>query len=319
MTRPVLVTGADGMIGRALCRRLAESGRRVRAATRDGSAPESAAEAVAVGDIAGTVDWRPALEGIDAVVHLAARAHGMRESRPGSVSVYRTVNSFAAIRLALQAADAGTRRLVFASTVKVHGEASAGRPLTEADPPAPQGPYALSKAEAEAELAALGRERGLEVTIVRPTLVYGPGVRGKFLSLLKLVDRGVPLPLGGLDDRRSLIGVTNLADLLVRCVEAPEAAHRTFLAADGESLSTPELIRRIGAALGRPARLFAVPPALLRAVAAGVGKRGAVRRLTGSLEVDASRARTLLGWAPPVSVEEELAATAAWFRSRGGG
>jgi nucleoside-diphosphate-sugar epimerase len=320
MPSTVLVTGANGFVGRALCRRLAEAGHRVRAATRDGTAPEGAAEAIAVGEITPVTDWREALDGADRVVHLAARVHRMRESGPSPMTDYRIANTFASVRLGLEAVKAGTQRLVFVSTAKVHGEASPpGRPFTEADPPAPDGPYAISKAEAEAELAALGRERGLEVAIVRPPLVYGPGVRGNVLALMRLVDRGLPLPLGAVGNRRSLVGVRNLADLLARCIEAPEAAGQTVLASDGPPMSTPELIRRIAAALGRPARLVPLPPALLSTAAALAGQRAAAARLVGSFEVDSGRARDLLGWAPPVPVEEELAATAAWFRKAGRG
>ena len=314
MSLTVLVTGANGFVGRTLCRRLAAAGHRVRAATRDGTAPDAAAEAVAVGDINPLTDWRPVLSGVDAVVHLAAKPHGTGKTDRTPITAYRVANTYAAIRLGMHAAKTGVRRMVFVSTAEVHGDVSGAQPFTETDPWAPPHPFALSKAEAEQELAALGREGGLTVTIVRPPLVYGPGVRGHFWLLMRMVQRGLPLPLAAVDNRRSLIGVRNLADLLCRCTEASAAAHQTFLAADGPPLATPDLIRRLALALGRPARLFALPPSAVRVGAACLGGRAAARRLVTSLTVDDSKVRSVLGWVPPIPVDDDLAAAAAWFR-----
>ena len=314
MSLTVLVTGANGGIGRAVSRGLAAAGHRVRAATRDVTAPDGAAEAVAVGDINPLTDWRPALSGVDAVVHLAARLPGTGKVGRTGITAYRIANTYAAIRLGIQAAKTGVPRMVFVSTAEVHGDVSGARPFTEADPWAPAHPYALSKGEAEQELAALGRECGLAVTVVRPPLIYGPGVHGHVRSLMRMVHRGLPLPLAAVDNRRSLIGVRNLADLLCRCAEAPAAAHQTFLAADGPPLATPDLVRRLGVVLGRPARLLALPPSAVRLAAVCLGGREAARRLTASLTVDDSKVRSVLGWVPPVSMDDDLAAAAAWFR-----
>ena len=318
MTLTVLVTGANGFVGRALTRRLADAGHLVRAATRHGTAPPGAAETVAIGDIGPSTDWRPALSGVDVVVHLAGRTHQMRETVRNSLTVYRVANTYSAIRLALHAVKMGVGRLVFLSSAAVLGDISGARPFTEADPPAPPTPFALSKIEAERELVPLGRERGLAVTIVRPPPVFGPGVHGYFLGLMRAIQRGLPLPLAAIDNRCSLIGVRNLADLLCRCVEAPAAANDTFLVSDDAPLATPELVRRIGFALGRPARLFAMPPSLVRGAVACLGGREAARCLTSSLAVDTGKTRSVLGWVPSISTDDELAAMAAWFRETAG-
>ncbi len=316
----VLVTGAGGFVGRPLARALAEAGHDVRRALRQaGAGPDpdtNIGEAVAVGDIGPDTDWRTAVQGVDAVIHLAARVHRPGETDAAALAAFRRVNTAGTARLAAAAAAAGVRRCVFVSTVKVHGE---GRdtPWSEADPPAPADPYAVSKAEAEAALAAVAADSGLETVVVRPPLVYGPGVRAHFLALLRIVDRGWPLPLGAVRNRRSLIGIDNLTDLLVRCVTAPAAAGETVLAADAETVSTPDLVRRLARALDRPARLVPVPPAVLRTAARLAGRSGMADRLCGSLAVDAGRARRVLGWVPPVPLDDGLARTAAWFRRAG--
>lgn len=255
-------------------------------------------------------DWFDALTGTQAILHLAARAHILHDEAADPLAAYRAVNTAGTLRLAEQAAAAGVRRFVFVSTVKVHGESSPpGRPFDETMAPVPEGPYAVSKLEAEQGLAALAARTGMEVVVVRPPLVYGPGVKANFAAMARAVDRGWPLPLGAIDNRRSLIGVDNLVDLLLRCLDHPAAANQAFLASDGEDLSTPEMLRRLGTALGRPARLLPVPQTLLRAGGALLGRGPAVDRLCGSLQVDITKARTLLGWSPPVSVDEGLRRT----------
>lgn len=311
--RRILVTGSTGFVGRRLCSALREQGLDVREAVRRSPAVNAGFDVVAVGAIDGQTDWRRAVEETGSVIHLAGRAHVMREDEADPLAVYRCVNVAGTARLARQAAAAGVRRFVFVSSVKVNGEATTGRPFTETDVPAPLDAYGVSKHEAEEELKDIGRDSGMEIVVVRPTLVYGPDVKGNFLSLLHWLRHGLPLPLARCDNRRSFTGLTNLVDLLIQCVLHPAAANETFLAADGEDLSTPELLRRMARALGRKAWLLPFPPAMLRVAAGVVGRPGVYERLCGSLRVDASKARKLLGWRPPLTVDEELARTARWF------
>lgn len=306
----VLVTGAAGFVGQALCRTLAEAGFRVRGATRR---PAAGIEAAAVGEIGPDTDWRAALHGVDAVVHLAARVHVMRDTAADPEQAFHAVNAAGTERLARQAAAAGVRRLVYVSSVKVNGERTAARPFDAADAAAPQDPYGRSKWAAEQALQAVSRESGLETVAVRPPLVYGPGVGGNFLRLMKLVKSGVPLPLASLRNRRSLIYLGNLVDLLALCLRHPEAAGATFLVSDGEDLSTGELVRRLARALGRPPRLLPCPPALLRLAGTLAGRGDEVARLADSLQVDDGALRRRLGWSPPFTVDQGIAASAAWF------
>ena len=312
-----MVTGATGFVGGASVRRLAADGHVVHAAsTRDQALLPSGVVAVRAPDIGPDADWREAFDGVDIVVHTAARVHVMRESVSDPLAAFRRVNVGGTLALARQASRAGVRRLVFISSIKVNGERTEpGRPFTVADPPAPTDPYGVSKWEAEVGLAALAAETGLEVVVIRPVLVYGPGVTGNFRSMLQWLDRGVPLPLGAVANRRSLIGLDNLVDLIAASIQHPAAAGERFLAADGEDLSTTELLQRAAAALGRPARLVPVSAAWLRAAAAAVGKTAVSERLLGSLQVDISHANQLLQWRPPVTVDESLQRVAAWVRS----
>jgi len=265
-----------------------------------------------VGEIDGTTDWREALHGVHAVVHLAARVHVMRDVAADPLAQYRAVNVDGTLNLARQAAAAGVRRFVFISSIKVNGEERAAA-YTEADTPAPEDAYALSKWEAEQGLRQIAAQTGLEVVILRPPLVYGPGVGANFLALMHAVARGIPLPLGAIDNRRSLIFVGNLADAILCCLEHPAAAGKTFLISDGEDVSTPALVRRMAAALGRPARLVALPIPVLRAAAALVGKSALAIRLLDSLTIDGTAIRHTLGWSPPFTLDEGLRETAAWY------
>ena len=252
------------------------------------------------------------------VVHLAARVHVMHDNAADPLHEFRRVNVAGTAALARAAAALGVRRLVFVSTAKVNGESTSGRPFAEGDPAAPQDPYAVSKWEAEEALRSVTATTGLEVTIVRPPLVYGPGVRANFLRLMLLVARGLPLPLPDTNNRRSLIGVENLADCLVRCVSHPGAANQTFMVSDGEDVSTRELIAGLARALGRSARFLPVPEFAVRLAARLVGKEAAVDRLLGSLVIDSGKARQTLGWKPPVTLDSGLAATARWYLESSG-
>ncbi len=308
-----LVTGAGGFVGGHLVRAMTARGMAVRSALR---APIAAGErTVVVGDIGPATDWSRALEGVDTVAHLAARVHVMRDAVADPLEAFRLVNVEGTRRLASQAALAGVRRLVFLSSVKVNGEGTSAHAFTERDPPHPEDPYGISKREAEDALREISAATGLEVVIVRPPLVYGPGVKANFLRLMRWVDRGIPLPFASVSNRRSLVYVSNLAAAIVRSLEHPAAAGETFLVDDGEPVSTARLLREMGVALGRPARLLPVPPALLRAVATLAGRGADASRLLGDLVVDGSRVRQTLGWQPPFTQQEGLAATAAWFRA----
>lgn len=315
----VLLTGASGFVGCALLSRLqcCSSARRVVAVSRRQERFASGVESVQVEDCGPDTPWKKTLAGIDVVIHAAARVH-RAESGADALAAFRRVNTAGTLNLARQAAAAGVRRVVFVSTIKVNGEQTLpGQPFRAADEPAPLGPYAVSKREAEDGLRSLSRETGIEIVIVRPPLVYGPGVRANFLRLMQWMDRGLPLPLpgsaGAPPNLRSLIGLGNLADLLMRCAEHPAAAGGTFLGCDGEDISTEELARRLARELGKTARLIAVPPFALGMLPGGAGLR---QRLFGSLQMDASPARELLGWVPPFDLDAGLAETVRWYRAR---
>ena len=266
-----------------------------------------------IGDIDGATDWAPALVGCDAVVHLMARVHRMGDD---ASAAYRAENFDATLRLARQAAEAGVRRLMFLSTIKVHGEATAtGQAFSEADVPAPRDAYGASKLEAEIGLRRIAEATGLEVTVLRPPLVYGAGAKANLRTLMRWVDGGVPLPLGAVDNRRSMIGLGNLSDAIIRCVEHPAAANRTFVVSDGEDVSTAELLRRLARLLGRRSRLLPVPPGVLEGALRLLGRADLATRLLGDLRVDGGAIRRDLGWVPKFGVEQGLAEMVAGFRA----
>ena len=302
-----LVTGANGYVGRAFCNQWLRLGHAVRAATRASSTESCRFENATIGSINGLTDWSEALPAIDIVIHLAARVHVMNDNPTHSLSTFRAVNVEGTLNLARQAAAAGVKRFVFISSVKVNGEStSPGRAFAEADAPNPQDAYGQSKHEAEQGLRQLSAETGMEVVVIRPPLVYGPGVKANFAALMRAVQRGWPLPLGAVHNQRSLVALSNLVDFIVTCITHPQAANQTFLVSDGQDLSTTELVRGMAQAAGVPARLLPVPVWALQAGASLLGKGDAVQRLCGNLQVDMSKARSLLGWVPPVSVEEGL-------------
>jgi len=310
----VLVTGANGFVGRAVCRQLLSEVWTVAGAVRRQVALEAGTEARHIGEIGPYTQWDEALTGIEAVVHLAARVHVMQDKASNPLAAFRQVNTAGTLRLAEAAAQVGVKHFVFMSSIKVNGEATVpGKPFRPDDPVSPNDPYGRSKQEAEQGLYELSARTGMAVTILRPPLVYGPGVGGNLLSLLKILSRGVPLPLGLVDNRRSLLSVENLADAVACCLWAEPQGCGTYLLRDGEDVSTPGLIRKLSVGLGRRPLLLPVPPVLLRLGGVVLGKGPAVTRLLGSLQVEDSSFRTRFGWAPPVSLDDGLHLTAEWF------
>jgi nucleoside-diphosphate-sugar epimerase len=323
MKERVLVTGASGFVGKVVCRRLIESGYTPRAGLQDAkqwptlqAAAPGLTEFAILGDLGANPDLRPAFADVSAVVHLAARVHLVRDGAPDPLKEYRRTNVDGTKEVALAAVEQGIRRMILVSTAKVNGESTCGNRFSEDDRPNPQDPYAISKWEAEEVLRSVAASTGLEVVIVRPPLVYGPEVRANFYNLVKFVNRGIPVPLPDTNNRRSLLGVENLADFLVRCISHPRAANQTFMVSDGEDVSTRELVGRLARALGRPARFLPVPALALRLAAKLIRKEPALSRLLGSLAVDSGKARQTLGWTPPFTLDEGLAATAQWYLNR---
>lgn len=314
----VLVTGANGFVGKALLLRLAAmEGFQPIAAVRTLPTAElslshsacigKAVRYVELGDVANGEFERCIFNGVDTVVHCAARVHVMNELAMDPLAGFRAVNVGGTLALAKQAASEGVKRLIFISTIKVNGEATVSGELFQADDlPAPEDAYGLSKLEAEQGLKLLAAETGMEVVIIRPPLVYGRGVRGNFGSMIKLVEKEIPLPFGAIHNKRSLVGIDNLVDLIVRCIDHPAAANQVFLAGDGQDLSTPELVRSLAMAMGKRTRLISLPTGVLKFGATLLGKRALADRLLGSLQVDITKTRELLEWQPRHSVEEGL-------------
>ena len=307
-----MVSGANGFVGHAVIRLLSGVSDCVTGVVR--SNPKEGQ--VAVGEICHNTDWRSALDKCNSVIHLAARVHLMQDRADDLLAAYRSINTEGTLNLARQAAAGGVRRFVFLSSVKVNGESTSSRPFSEIDTPSPQDPYAISKWEAEQGLWEVSKKTGMEVVILRPPLVYGPGVKANFLRLMQWVDRGLPLPLASVDNRRNMIYLSNLVDAIRICLAHPSAAGKTFLVSDGLAVSTPELIRRLAFAMERPARLVPSSLSWMRCMGKLIGKGAAVDRLLGSLEVDMKALQKDLGWNPPYRMEEGLAATADWFIQR---
>ncbi|MCG2758770.1 MAG: SDR family oxidoreductase [Desulfobacteraceae bacterium] len=372
----VLVTGANGFIGQALCKRMLADGYQVRGAksreqraeSREGRAAlPSGVEGVLVGDIGPETDWSEALDGIEGIVHLAARVHVMHESAADPLAAFREVNVEGTKCLAIAAANAGVKRLVYISTVKVNGERTrysgqwsvvsgqgkngdqwsvvSGQEKTEVTPvefpwgspiqlgkevrgegelkeffsekdiPEPRDPYGISKLEAEQVLRDVAADTGMEVVVLRPPIVYGPWVKGNFLRLLKLINKGIPLPLASIKNRRSLIYIGNLVDAIVNCMTNPNAAGKTYLVSDGDDVSTPELIRRIAYSMGRPPRLYFFPTKFIQLAARLSGKSAIVDRLVSSLSVNISKIKHDLNWNPPYTMDEGIRETVCWYKS----
>jgi nucleoside-diphosphate-sugar epimerase len=301
--KAIAVTGASGFVGKALCDALDHRNFPVVRLLHSGVAPG----AITVGDIDATTDWMAPLATCGTVLHLAARVHVMQDAALNPLNEYRRTNVQGTLRLGRQAAALGVRRFVFISSIKVNGESTApGQCFGADDVPGPQDPYGISKMEAEQGLRVIAQRTGMEVVIVRPPLVYGPGVKANFASLMRAVKKGVPLPMGAIHNQRSLIGIDNLVDFLITCIAHPLAANETFLVSDGHDVSVPELVRGLAGAMGVKAHLLPIPVSVLQIGASMLGKRDAVNRLCENLQVDIDKARKLLAWTPPISIYEGL-------------
>jgi nucleoside-diphosphate-sugar epimerase len=303
----IVLTGATGFLGARLADQIDRQGDLnltciVRRALPAGDKCE-----VVMGSLDACTDWSAALKSQEVVIHAAARAHIMKEEVADSLAEYRKVNVEGTLNLARQAGAAGIRRFIFISSIKVSGEqTSIGQPFFADDVPSPEDFYGISKHEAEQGLRQIAAETGMEVVVIRPPLVYGPGVKGNFASMIKLVGKGLPLPLGAVHNKRSLVALDNLVDLIVTCIDHPGAANETFLVSDGEDLSTTQLLRGVAEAMGKPSRLIPVPAGLLQFGATLLGKKAMAQRLLGSLQVDISHTRKCLNWTPPLTVKQGL-------------
>ncbi|MGS0738606.1 UDP-glucose 4-epimerase family protein [Pseudomonas sp. GG8] len=315
----ILITGASGFIGSRLLDVLArKEGVELCAAARHEAFDRPASvQLFKIEGLSSSVDWTSAVKRTDIVVHAAARVHVMDDAAVSPIDEFRKINVEGTLNLALQSAACGVKRFVFISSIKVNGEGTLpGTAYSADDVPAPVDPYGVSKMEAELGLKRIADETGLEVVIIRPVLVYGPGVKANFLTMMRWLAKGLPMPFGSIDNRRSLVALDNLVDLIVTCIDHPAAANQIFLVSDGEDLSTTELMRRMAIALDKPARLLPLPQKLLQNCATLLGKEAVTQRLCGSLQVDIGKTRSLLGWTPPISVHRALKSTALYFQER---
>ena len=309
----VLVTGGSGFVGRSVCEQI-DSGQGIDVFPVVRSPDKAGSKCIVVPDIGPETAWQEFLRGTDLIIHTAARVHDMKDTSADPLAAYRHINVAGTMNLARQAADAGVRRFIFLSSIKVNGDnTTSGRPFRADDQANPADAYGRSKYEAEVGLQQLSQVSGMDVVVIRPPLVYGPGVRANFLTMMRWVHKGWPVPLGNVDNCRSLVALDNLVDLIKTCCVHPAAANQVFLVSDGEDVSITELLRRIGAALQRPARFLPVPTGLVRALAACTGKHGQIARLSGSLQVDIDKTRKHLDWSPVVSMEAALQETARHY------
>ncbi len=310
----VLVTGASGFVGSELCRHLMEQGVTTTGVVRHSPTnPVPGVDYQVVSDLRKSKFWKEILVGVDVVVHCAARAHVIRDSENDPLAVYREINVEGTRCLVEQAVSYGIKRFIYISSVKVNGEGTSDHPFKADDIPAPEDSYGLSKWEAEQVLQKIACNSKLEIVIIRPPLVYGPAVRANFLKLMRLVNSGLPLPLGAIHNSRSFVALDNLVDLILTCLHHPAAINQTFLVSDGDDMSTPELLRRMAKAFGKSSRLIPIPALLLRTVALILGKSEYSQRLCGSLQVDIFKAKQLLGWTPKISVDTALLKTTKHF------
>lgn len=309
----VLVTGASGFVGEAVVFRLLLDKKFIPVAAARGATRLNGLCAVVPLELTGSKAL-PDLNGVQVVIHAAARVHVMNETAIDALTEFRKVNVEGTLRLARHAAESGVKRFIFISSIKVNGESTVlGKPFKANDLPAPADPYGVSKYEAEEALKQLGLDTGMEIVIIRPPLVYGPGVRANFLSMLGWLNKGIPLPLGAIGNQRSLVAIGNLVDLIVTCIDHPAAANQIFLVSDNEDLSTTQLLRRLAFALGKRAWLLPLPEWLLKFGALAFGKQTIALRICGSLQVDISKNRELLGWSPPVNIEKAMRQTAGHY------
>ncbi|MBD8123300.1 SDR family oxidoreductase [Pseudomonas lutea] len=316
MTRKILVTGSSGFLGTALVEHFAGlSGTHTVAVSRRAMAhTDSHVTNAVIATLDADTQWQPVLQGVDTVVHAAARVHVMHDTAADPLSLYREVNALGTLNLARQAASAGVRRFIFISTIKVNGESTGrGQCFHADDTPAPSDPYAVSKYEAEQGLMALAKSSAMQVVIIRPVLVYGPGVKANFLQLMRALRRGVPLPLGGVNNARSLVSLDNLIDLIRVCLDHPAAANEVFLVSDGQDLSTRDLANLLKRHLPASSWLIPVPESLIMLGATLLGRKSAAERVLGSLRVDIGKTRERLQWQPPVSAEDGLKKTVEHF------
>ncbi len=311
----ILITGATGFLGGALAHTLLQSGRfSLMAAVREAVVPPLSIKFTEIGEINKTTDWVKALGKSKVVIHCAARVHVMNDSSTDPLFEFRTVNTYGTLNLAKQAAKAGVKRFIFISSIKVNGEHTvAGFPFTPDDSYIPTDPYGLSKYEAEVGLREIAQETGMEVVIIRPPLVYGPGVKGNFVSMMKWLNKGVPLPLGAINNKRSLVSLDNLIDLIITCIDHPNAANETFLVSDDDDISTTTLLSKLAVPLGAPKRLLPIPGAWLLFCAKLLGKQDVAQRLLGSLQVDITKNKVLLNWIPPFTTDESFKKTVQFF------
>jgi len=307
--KKILLTGANGFIGKGVCHELAQRSLDFRSVVREAHSSYE----YGIGEITEKTDWSNALDDCEVIIHLAARVHVMRETAKDPLAAFRASNLVAIVNLARQAVQQGVQRFVFVSSIKVNGELTEKTPFHASNTPTPQDAYGQSKLEAEQALQALSHETGLEVVIIRPPLVYGPGVRANFLRLMQLVHKGIPLPLGAIRNLRSFVALDNLVDLLIVCTQHPAAAGKTFLVSDGKDISTPDLLRLLADAMKKPLRLLPVPPKLITFFATLLGQSMAAERLLGSLQVDIEETKSILGWNPTVSMEEAIYKTVSSF------
>jgi len=313
----ILVTGANGFICRNLCPVLKEKGYYVRGAVRGEAHDVSGAdEYIKVGNINESTDWQQTLDGVDTVIHLAARVHVISDLSDTSVEIFRKINVRGTERLALSAAKAGVRRFIFISSIGVNGDSSQNKTFTEDSIPNPVGAYAVSKWEAENVLKKIGDSTGMEIVILRPPLIYGPGVKANFKNLIKLAGSGMPLPFKKINNLRSFLYIGNLIDIIDICIKHPMAIGETFIISDGQDISTPDLIKMISCIMGKKSSLFYLHPGILKALCKIVGLETELRKLTGSLLVDSSKIRNLLGWKPPFTMEDGLRETVKNFKAK---
>lgn len=312
----ILVTGANGFVGRALCEELVRLGISVKAICRESKNFDLAGcVVIQIPSIDAETDWTASLNKVNTIIHLAARVHVMNDHATNPLEEFLKVNFEGTESLARQAARAGIKRFIYMSSIKVNGEYTIeGGPFSETCAPNPQDYYAISKLKAEQALLAIGEKTGMEVVIVRPPLIYGPGVKANFLNLIKLVDKSLPLPLGDIHNSRSMVYVGNVVSALIACATHRKAANQIYLISDGEDISTPQLIAKISTVLNSRNRTFYFPISLIYFAATLFGKRAAIQRLTQSLIIDSAKIRKELGWQPPFTLIDGLKITADWYK-----